>query len=99
MKKTFNTLSELFNEMYKLGIQNIDSFLTDVIKDVETIKEVAEQCDTFTFYWIVRKHGTYLKENLQEAGEAYYVWREDVVFTQKIVKENGIITMTQVRIY
>lgn len=87
--KRFLTKEELINEMYKLGIQNMNGFQTDLIKDAEEISELDEECDYFTLYWVVRKNGTHTRATAFDAASIAYAWNKEFCFACKIRKERG----------
>lgn len=83
--KTFKTVSELFNEMYKLGIQNMSSFYKDLITDTEVIEESLKEGNSeFHIYWIVREHGTHISFYMLDAAKKASNWKKEYKFTARI---------------
>lgn len=88
MRKNFSTLAELFNEMYKLGIENMEGFHKDIITDTEAITLHAKsEGEHFIAYWMVRKNGTHLRPTAYQAAEVAVDWGKQYLFTAKIQRE------------
>lgn len=85
--KRFQTKEQLVNEMYKLGIQNMSGFQTDLNHDAEEISKLDEECDYFTTYWVVRKHGTHMRATAFDAASIANAWSKEFLFAAKIRKE------------
>lgn len=88
MKQTFKTKSELFNEMYRLGIKNLTGFHNDIVIDVNEITSDDEKSDYLTYYWVVRKNGTHLCITAYKAAELATSWKKEYIFTALIRKDD-----------
>jgi len=93
MKKEFQTLTELYNEMYKLAIRNMAVNLTDVIFDTKALQKLIDEDVPLFNYWVVRKAGTELTSFANEAAKYAVIFHNEYCFTAKLTSgdhcENG----------
>lgn len=78
MKKTFKNEAELFNEMMKLVILNVEGYQTDVLVDINYIKGKGSICSPY--YWMVRTRGTSIKDTEREIDEDIKAWNNEYKF-------------------